>query len=580
MHFISSISIKNYKSIIDEDFLLSAYTPLVGYNNAGKSNVLEAIKWLVSKSSLPLGCFNNVDQEIEVTGDIEGINDEILDQIPDNHRNSINPYINDQKLRIRRRQSEPGQKTSNINIQVWNEDSQEWANNPAGIENAIKQLFPEPIEIGAMEDSAEDVSKFKTSTTIGKLIAEVMAPIEQNHSAAIAAALGELKHKFDAEGEDRAEELTQFDQDTTKKLQELFPGIGIKLHIPAPEIKEVFKGGTLKVYENGQGMELTAYGHGTQRSIQLALVRHLAEVQRNIQHRASNTLLLIDEPELYLHPQAVEQVRSALKALSLTGYQVIFSTHSPQMIPSEDIKHTLLIRKDTDRGTYSRKRLVNAVTDVIANAASQFELLFSLENANAILFSEKVLLTEGKTEKRLLPDLFSNYHKKTLGQDKLALVGQGGVDNTSKAISVLTAMDLPCKAVVDLDYAFRGAVTNGLINDNDEHVEICKNKFTENNDILLSENGLPRKEGQLNTAQAYKWLAQQEDVQDAIQALHIALKEHNIWLWKKGAIEEHLGLTAKNEHAWACFKKRLDEDGFNNVVTDQDVIEMLNWISE
>ena len=580
MHFISTVSIKNYKSIIDEDFLLSAYTPLVGYNNAGKSNVLEAIKWLVSKSSLPQGCFNDVQQAIEITGDIEGINDDILDQLPDNHRNSIEPYINDQRLQIRRKQTEPSLSVRNINIQVWNEADEDWANNPAGIENAIKQLFPEPIEIGAMEDSAEDVSKFKTSTTIGKLIAEVMAPIEENHSAVIAAALGELKKKFDADGDDRAEELTQFDQDTTEKLQELFPEIGIKLHIPAPEIKEVFKGGTLKVYENDEGRELSAYGHGTQRSIQMALVRHLAEVQREAQHRVSNTLLLIDEPELYLHPQAVEQVRSALKALSEVGYQVLFSTHSPQMIPSEDIKHTLLIRKDAGRGTYSRKRLINAVSDVIANAASQFELLFSLENANAILFSEKVLLTEGKTEKKLLPHLYLIHHSKTLGQDKLALVGQGGVDNTSKAISVLAAMDLPCKAVVDLDFAFRGAVTNGLINADDQNLEICKKKFNENNDISLSENGLPQKGGQLSAPQAYKWLAEQNDVQDAIQALHLALRENNIWLWKKGAIEEHLGLAAKNEHAWATFKQRLDDEDFGTVITDPDVIEMLNWISE
>ncbi|MBL1140791.1 MAG: AAA family ATPase [Proteobacteria bacterium] len=579
MHYISKVILKNYKSIIEEEFLLSPYTSLVGYNNAGKSNILDGIKWLVSKSSLDKSCFNNAEQEIEIIGDIEGVNEELLEQLTDNHRNSIAPYIFEQKLRIRRIQSEPSLSVRNLNIQVWNEDNQDWSNNPAGIENAIKQLFPEPIEIGAMEDSAEDVSKFKSSTTIGKLIAEVMSPIEVNHSEAITTALNGLKERFDADGQDRAEELNQFDQDATAKLQELFPGIEIKMHIPTPELKEVFKSGTIKVYENEQRRDLSAFGHGTQRSIQMALIRHLAEVQQNQQNRVSNTLLLIDEPELYLHPQAVEQVRSALKALSIIGYQVIFSTHSPQMIPSEDIKYTLLIRKHLERGTYARKRLKDAIDEVIENALTQFELLFSLENANAILFSEKVILTEGKTEKKLIPHLFSHHHSKTLGQEKLALVGQGGVDNTSKAISVLEVMDLPCKAIVDLDFAFKGAVTNGLIDAEDQNLNSCKDKFLENDEIELSDDGLPKNGGGLTPSQAYKWLAEQNDMQQAIQALHLILRKNNIWLWKKGDIEVHLGLKSKTERVWATYKQRLIDENFEQVVTDPEVVEMLNWIS-
>lgn len=39
-HLLSQIKIENYKSVISENFELSSYTPLVGYNNAGKSNLL------------------------------------------------------------------------------------------------------------------------------------------------------------------------------------------------------------------------------------------------------------------------------------------------------------------------------------------------------------------------------------------------------------------------------------------------------------------------------------------------------------------------------------------------------------
>lgn len=579
MHFVSNVRITNYKSIVDEEFNLSAYTPFVGYNNAGKSNILEAIKWLIAKSSLPETSFNNVGLPVEVSGTIEGITNAILSQLPPAQQNSIQPFIVNETLKIRRKQNTPSQSTKEIKIDVWDSTQNQWVSNPNGIDNALKSLLPEPIEIGAMENAAEDASKFKTSTTIGKLIAEVMAPIEQSHSAEIAEALDQLKQKFDAEGDDRADELTQFDSDTTAKLQDLFPGIQIKLHVPSPEIKEVFKSGTIKVYENDQGRDLTAYGHGTQRSVQMALVRHLAEVQRDQANRVSNTLLLIDEPELYLHPQAVEQVRSALKILSESGYQVLFTTHSPQMIPSEDIKHTLLIRKVLPRGTFARVRLINAVEQVARDATSQFELLFSLENANQILFSENVLLTEGKTEKRLLPYLFLKKNNKTIGQQKLALIEQGGVDNTIKAMQVLNAMDLPCKSIVDLDFAFRSAINSGLIMDNDPNILSCKVKFTQNTNILLSNDGLPQKGGQLTAAQAFKWLAEQPDVQTEITNLHDILKSHNIWLWKKGAIEEHLNIQGKTELIWSSFKNNVEQNGFETVVQDMDVIEMLEWIN-
>ena len=146
------------------------------------------------------------------------------------------------------------------------------------------------------------------------------------------------------------------------------------------------------------------FGHGTQRSVQMALIRHLAELKKSVEVK-TRTLLLIDEPELYLHPQAMEQVRASLKGLSEAGYQVVFSTHSPQMIPAEDIKHTLLIQKN-EQGTYARPTLKAAVEQVAEDSKSQYQLLFSLENANQILFSETVVLSEGKTEKRLLPYIF------------------------------------------------------------------------------------------------------------------------------------------------------------------------------
>lgn len=59
MHQLKEITVKNYRSIKLETFALSDYTALIGYNNAGKTNILSACNWLLVNSSLSENDFNN-----------------------------------------------------------------------------------------------------------------------------------------------------------------------------------------------------------------------------------------------------------------------------------------------------------------------------------------------------------------------------------------------------------------------------------------------------------------------------------------------------------------------------------------
>ncbi|MCV5648186.1 ATP-binding protein, partial [Escherichia coli] len=81
---------------------------------------------------------------------------------------------------------------------------------------------------------------------------------------------------------------------------------------------------------------MSRFGHGTQRSIQMALIQYLADIKkRSDDTKKSNTLIFIDEPELYLHPSAINSVRESLVALSDLGFQVIISTHSASMLSAK-----------------------------------------------------------------------------------------------------------------------------------------------------------------------------------------------------------------------------------------------------
>lgn len=589
-HKLSQIKVDNYKSLITEIFELSDYTPLIGYNNAGKSNILSAIKWLLRKSSLSAEAFNQIGSPVSMEGTIQGIDNNLLQLLTANHRNSISPYIVNDELKIKRVQNQPGDTAANIKLFVFDpnaaDPAQPWVANPNGIDNALTILFPEPIHIGAMENAEEDVSKSKAGTTIGKLLSEIIEPIETQYGANVRTILDGLKGLLDADGINRVPELTQFDTDVNQKIDTFFPDVKIKLHIPTPELKEVFNKGTIKIYEaqSPNGRDISSLGHGAQRSVQMALVRHLAELKRAAQNHHTTTLLLIDEPELYLHPQAIEIIRDALKILSSQGYQVIFSTHSAMMVTHEDVANAILIRKNALRGTYRRQTLKAAIPIVTQDAPSQLQLMFSLSNSSNILFSERVILTEGITELRILPKIFEKVTGQSLGIYKYALVRQGGVASTRKSMLVLNAMDLPTKAIVDLDYAFRNAVKDGFLQAADADIIACHQhlgQIAAANGIALEADGYPtNKLSSMSASKAFAFLATQQPLQQNILNIHAKLLAQNIWIWKKGAIEDHLGIVGKTEQVWANFVNQLVNNNLNVVATDHaEITACMTWLT-
>lgn len=582
-HYVTELSVQNFRSCRDLRVDLTEFVPLVGYNNAGKSNILSALEWLFKDRLLSLSEFNDPLQSVVVEGEIAGVNEAILDRLDERHRRSIESFVQNGRIRIRRTQSPNVTRKADIDLAVFH-PSGDYRSNPAGIWNAIKLLFPEPIRIAAMDNAADDASKAKTTTTIGKLLAEFCAAVRDNNAGLIDRHLSAISRRLGADGNRRLPELGAIDRSINSKVEELFPGISLKLHFEVPTFDDLFKSGTVKIYEGDDvSRDFTAYGHGAQRSVQMALVRHLAEVKSGTDS-PTTTLLLIDEPELYLHPFAIEQVREALHTLSQAGYQVVFSTHSAQMITPERAQHTLLIRKTAVQGTYARRRLQDALNRVLPNALAQAQHLFALSQSTSVLFANRVILTEGKTELRLLPYIYKKLSGYTLGQHQLAMIETGSVDSIPKTLDVLHEMDIPALAIVDLDYAFRGAVRNGFIQPQEDAMVqlLAILRQMESDGICALNNNLPTSSNSpVSAAEAFELLARKPEAEQHIRTLHQILLNNNIWLWTRGAIEAHIGLQDKSEASWANFKANAEEHGMEAACADLESLNGLHqWITQ
>jgi predicted ATPase len=578
MHRLAAVTIENFRSCKRIELHLSDFTPFVGYNNAGKSNILRAIEWLVNFQVLGEADFCDPDQEVSVTAVVSGITDEVLGRLEEKHRAAVQGYRRDETLTIRRVQPRPGCAKKEVVLQVRHPENEEWKANPGGIDNAIRKLFPEPVAIGAMDNVAEDATKHKNTTTIGKLISKIVGQVQDVHGDAMQGTLDGLRAKLHADGADRPEEIRRIDEGASRALKEIFPGIDVKLHIPLPDIQTLFKSGTILCYDHGTPRPFELLGHGSQRSIQMALVRYLAEIERGAGEGSSRCLLLLEEPELYLHPHAIECMRDALKTLSRGSYQVLVATHSPLFISRADIPRTIQVRKNGG-GTYAFPTLQAKVEELIEEAPHQADVLFSLSHSSQVLFADRVLLAEGKTEAKLLPILFEKIRETTLGAEKIALVGQGGGDNTRKCMELLAAAGMPAKAVVDLDKVFK---LEEFLPEDDADLLGCKSilaRLSPEKGFELTDRGLPKKGGALTPEQAYAELAKDPAAEGPIRSLHERLKAMHVWLWPRGAVEQHLGIEGKKDAVHARFVKRVEVEGVDDAVADAAGIrQFFDWL--
>jgi putative ATP-dependent endonuclease of OLD family len=178
MHRIAEMEIHNYRSCKKTKIKLETFTPLVGYNNAGKSNILKCIDALVRGKGQIISNFYDPTKPIEIRALLKGLNDQSLAHLSVPQKSSLEPYIENEALSIRFYQESPGTSKNavSLGIRAPNKPLDEWSN-PNGLPQAITTLFPEPTFINSMEDSAEDVSKFKAGNTIGKLISNLQKEI-------------------------------------------------------------------------------------------------------------------------------------------------------------------------------------------------------------------------------------------------------------------------------------------------------------------------------------------------------------------------------------------------------------------
>jgi predicted ATP-dependent endonuclease of OLD family len=173
----------------------------------------------------------------------------------------------------------------------------------------------------------------------------------------------------------------------------------------------------------------------------LALVR---AVELLIEAGTTDLVLMIEEPELFLRPQAQRHLYRLLRELAGLRNQVIYSTHAATFLNVSRLEELALVERDPSGATHIRrpKPLPEAET---FRALSEFDA-----DRSELLLARAALLVEGRTEKLVFPFLF-----RALGYDAdsegISIVECGGKPNIPVIAAVCNAVGVPYLVVHDRD---------------------------------------------------------------------------------------------------------------------------------
>lgn len=160
--------------------------------------------------------------------------------------------------------------------------------------------------------------------------------------------------------------------------------------------------------------------------------------------RLGGLVLLIEEPELYLRPQAQRYLYRLLREFSLAGNQLIYSTHSPAFLNVTRMDELVFVERLPGTGTH-------ALQPEPVSADEDFRVITEFDAARSELFlAHAVVLVEGLTEKLVLPLVFA-----ALGHDvdreAISIIECGGKPNIPLFARVCRAAGIPFVVVHDSD---------------------------------------------------------------------------------------------------------------------------------
>jgi putative ATP-dependent endonuclease of the OLD family len=429
---LARVRIVNFRSIHDETVTLNSFGVLCGPNNAGKSNVLRAISLLLGPK-WPPNAVSDADRSRDAAGgpiEIEARFDRPLTKVYRGQSYSV--------LGLRLTWRAPDD-TEFVCLDSTGSVSTTSGGMTLFVDNDTRRQLS-ALHIEALRDLGDEL-RASQWTFLGRILSTIRDTLAQDAA-------------FLTEHESRARRLTdhvkgppilQLEQLMNEELRGITGFSSLSLAFEPPELMDSLKALRIRVREQPGTTENPAeeLGQGFQSAVVIALVRSYQRM------RQSEPLLLIEEPEAYLHPQARRAFNDILSRISEQGsYQILCTTHSTEFVDLAHPDRIYAVRKTQTDGTKVRRgdAAVQArpPSDHL-KLATEFNL-----GLREVVFSKCAVLCEGPSEEWAIYEVLRKLGRNPDGES-LSVRNVGSKENLPFFCEVVRSLGIPVVAVHDSD---------------------------------------------------------------------------------------------------------------------------------
>ncbi len=451
---------------------------IFGQNNVGKSTFLAAYEFMFSDKTPNSDDFYKRDESKNLEFELElGVDAADLAYIEEKQEKkvaSFRQYLDSSStIKIKRTFTltiEKGKPKINKADITWNPATGAWDNSAfgsIGLIQVFQQLMPTPILIKAMptEQEVENVvNEILASKAKSKLSEEEFGELTDAQET-----VKKLQEKMY-----NPVSINEYKQEVNKHFQQLFPDTKIEIEDSdkvkwtedkfgkkfSVEFKKQNADGTP---DNETPSSYNSIGHGAVRSaiFSLLLMRDIAEELPRLADR-KEYLILFEEPELFLYPRLLKNLRELIYAVSDQNfpYQVLCASHSPQMIDLSKRNSTLIrmIRHEEGTKLYQVKdedlQEAKGATTIEDLKQAMYEVLRFNPYICESFYADEVLLVEGPTEEIIVRGILQKLNP----NKDLFVVNCGTVNNIPFYQKVYRKFAIRSHVICDTDNQIIGAL--------------------------------------------------------------------------------------------------------------------------
>lgn len=200
---------------------------------------------------------------------------------------------------------------------------------------------------------------------------------------------------------------------------------------------DFYKSLQILVKENEFRISATELGGGFQNAIVIAILKAFEE------KRKKGAIFLIEEPELYLHPQMQRSLYKTIREIGKTN-QVLYVTHSSNFVTIPEFNEIFIVSKDNNGTTIKKSKIADN-----AKLRQKFSKELDPER-NELFFANKVLFVEGDTEKMAIP-IYAKRKKIDIDSSNISIIEVGGKRNLHDFVEMTLSFGIKTAFAYDTD---------------------------------------------------------------------------------------------------------------------------------